>query len=234
MKKLSTVLVAIVVAGLAGLSVSAQPPRIRTSAPAEKTAQKGKPVKDKSENKQAAPVAAKQVSQSTAPTVSSGKDIYMSLKTNLVYDIFGIQNLAYECQVAKHWTVELPVMWSLWDWKTSCGVRAVGLQPGAKYWFAKPGKGSAIGADFDLLWYNVRWDDTRYQVSGRPAMGASAVYAYTLNMGRGWKAEFSLGLGYINTRYNTYYNIENGALIDTRTKNYFGPTRVGLTLVYSL
>ena len=52
-------------------------------------------------------------------------------------------------------------------------------------------------------------------------------------MGRGWKAEFSLGIGYVNTRYNTYYNISDGALVDTRTKNYFGPTRLGITLVYS-
>lgn len=158
----------------------------------------------------------------------------MALKTNLAYDAFGVLNLAYECQFADHWTAELPVMWSLWDWKESRGLRTVALQPGVKYWFSKPGSGHAVGADFDLAWYNARWDDDRYQSEGRPAMGASILYAYTLNMGRGWKAEFSLGVGYVNTRYNTYYNISDGALIDTRTKNYFGPTRLGITLVYSL
>lgn len=230
MKKFCTFLLAIVVAGIVGVSVSAQPPRIRTSAPAEKTAQKGKSSKDKQNNKTTAAVNR----QSAAVSVSSDLPTYMSLKTNLAYDVFAILNLAYECQVAPHWSVEIPVMWSLWDWKTSRGVRTVGLQPGAKYWFSKPGKGNAIGADVDLLWYNARWDDYRYQHKGRPAMGVSLVYAYTLNIGRCWKAEFSLGVGYINTRYNTYYNIENGALIDTKTRNYLGPTRLGLSLVYSL
>ena len=251
MKKLSIILLA---AALAGISaVNAQAPRIRTSAPVEKTAQKGSaPAKAKPAGKAAKPAAANGAAAVAAPgakkggkkgagkaasvaaeTHTSSSDLYMALKTNLAYDAFGVLNLAYECQFADHWTAELPVMWSLWDWKESRGLRTVALQPGVKYWFSKPGSGHAVGADFDLAWYNARWDDDRYQVEGRPAMGASILYAYSLNMGRGWKAEFSLGVGYVNTRYNTYYNITDGALIDTRTKNYFGPTRLGITLAYS-
>ncbi len=251
MKKLAILLLAMLLPGLA--TVSAQVPRIRTSAPVEKTAQKGvdkKAKKGAGTVTQAAPAAPAQ-----APTAKAKKGgmktlekapkravrninessagLYMALKTNLAYDAFGVLNLAYECQFASHWTAELPVAWSLWDWKTTRGLRTVALQPGVKYWFTKPGNGHAVGADFDLAWYNVRWDDDRYQTDNRPAMGVSLLYAYTLNMGRGWKAEFSLGVGYVNTRYNTYYNIENGALIDTRTKNYFGPTRLGITLAYS-
>ena len=30
----------------------------------------------------------------------------------------------------------------------------------------------------------------------------------------------------------TYYNMDNGARINTRTKNYWGITRVGLSVVY--
>ena len=33
-------------------------------------------------------------------------------------------------------------------------------------------------------------------------------------------------------KYDTYYNIDNGARIDTRTKNYWGITRVGISVVY--
>ncbi|MDE6197208.1 MAG: DUF3575 domain-containing protein [Muribaculaceae bacterium] len=246
MKRLSTLLLAVAIAALT--AVNAQMPRIRTSAPAEKTAQKGAPApkvkaSDKAEGKKAAKAGAakanrnnggKKGSKKAVETVTPSSDIYMALKTNVAYDALAVINLAYECQFAKKWTAELPVMWSLWDWKESRGVRTVAIQPGVKYWFSSPGNGNAVGVDFDLAWYNARWDDSRYQTAGRPAMGASVVYAYSLNMGRGWKAEFSLGVGYINTRYNTYYNISNGALIDTRTKNYFGPTRVGISLVYSL
>lgn len=253
MKKLAILLLAMLLPSLA--TVSAQVPRIRTSAPAEKTAQKGgnkKAKKAVNNATQVAPVAPSGASAGKAGGKKGGmktlekapnrtvrninetsSDLYMALKTNLAYDAFGVLNLAYECQFASHWTAELPVIWSLWDWKESRGLRTVALQPGVKYWFTKPGNGHAVGADFDLAWYNARWDDERYQSVDRPAMGVSILYAYTLNMGSGWKAEFSLGVGYVNTRYNTYYNITNGALIDTRTKNYFGPTRLGITLAYS-
>lgn len=33
-------------------------------------------------------------------------------------------------------------------------------------------------------------------------------------------------------KYNTYYNIENGAKLDTRKRNYWGITRAGASLVY--
>jgi len=33
-------------------------------------------------------------------------------------------------------------------------------------------------------------------------------------------------------KYNSFYNIENGAKLDTRIKHYWGITRVGLSLVY--
>ena len=32
--------------------------------------------------------------------------------------------------------------------------------------------------------------------------------------------------------YDTYYNIVNGARINTRTKYYWGITRMGLSIVY--
>lgn len=248
MKKLSTILLAVILAGLT--AVNAQVPRVRSSAPVEKTAQKGAPApKVKSAGKSGAKgtgvassagaqkgtkKGAKKANQKAVESLNQESGLYMAVKTNIAYDAFAVLNLAYECQFAKHWTAELPVMWSLWDWKESRGVRTVAIQPGVKYWFSKPGRGNAVGVDFDLAWFNARWDDSRYQTACRPAMGASLLYAYTLNMGRGWKAEFSLGVGYINTRYNTYFNITDGALIDTRTKNYFGPTRIGISLVYSL
>ena len=44
--------------------------------------------------------------------------------------------------------------------------------------------------------------------------------------------EFTLGAGYANMKYDTYYNIDNGAQIETRSRNYWGITRLGLSLSY--
>ena len=35
-----------------------------------------------------------------------------------------------------------------------------------------------------------------------------------------------------NIKYDTFYNVDNGALLSTRTRNYRGITRVGLSLIY--
>lgn len=246
MKKLLILLLAMALPSVAALQ--AQAPRIRTSATPAQTAVKGAevPKAPKAANASKAAKAGKTADatavkgkkkggkKAQAVATPSFDRPYMAIKTNVAYDALAVLNLTYECQFASHFTAEIPVMWSLWDWKEDRGVRTVAIQPGVKYWFGTPGSGHAIGADFDLAWYNVKWDDDRYQSASRPAMGVSINYAYSLNLGKNWKAEFSLGVGYINTCYNTYYNITDGALIDTRTKNYFGPTRVGISLVYSL
>lgn len=44
--------------------------------------------------------------------------------------------------------------------------------------------------------------------------------------------EFTLGLGWVNMRYNRYYNIPDGALIDRSVTNYFGIDRIGVSLRY--
>ena len=225
MKKLFIIILAAMTLGCSALQ--AQAPRIRTSAPESRTAQKGK-----------APAAPKaQATGSSAAAPSAGSSFgrpYMALKTNVAYDAIGVLNLAYECQFSTHFSAELPVMWSFWDWKADRGLRIVALQPGVKYWFGEMDTGHAVGANLDLGWFNYRWDHRRYQSESRPLLGVSLNYAYTLSLGRGWSAEFALGVGYVNARYNTYFNIDNGALINTRTRHYFGPTRIGISLVYAL
>lgn len=208
----------------------AQMPRVQTSAPAEKTTV---PLNNTPEQKQAP-------AKITKPTEKSDKssnglqERYMAVKTNIAYDALAVLNLSYEIQVAPKWSVEIPVMWSLWDWNTDKGLRTVTLQPGVKYCFNNPGQGHAIGADFIAGWFNMRYNEKRYQDCGRPMLGASLNYSYTLPIGRGWAAEFALGVGYVNMSYNTYYNIDNGAWISKNQRNYFGPTRIGISLSYKL
>lgn len=155
------------------------------------------------------------------------------LKTNLAYDLFAVLNVAGEFEVSEHVAVEIPVAWSLWDWKRSLGLRCVALQPGARYYFCPGGSGHAIGADVILLWYNLKKDSRRYQSASRPAAGFEVNYSYSLPIERHFLLEFLVGAGWVNTRHNIYYNIDNGAMIGRRSHNYIGPTRLGVSLVYA-
>lgn len=230
MRKLIIVLIAALTT--ATVQMSAQAPRIRTSAPPEKTAQ------PKGETPAATPATATTpapTASTPAPRTGGITNRYMAVKTNVAYDAVAVLNAAFEMQVSEKISVEVPVIWSLWDWKQDLGLRIVAVQPEARYWFNSVGRGNAVGLNVGVASYNFRHDDTRYQnTSGRPLVSVALSYTYALKIDSRWSAEFSLAVGYANTAYNRYYNIDNGAKINQETRNYFGPTKIGVTLCYRL
>lgn len=157
---------------------------------------------------------------------------YYSLKVNIPYAAAVIQNLEFEMEVAKRWSVSMPVMWSFSDLTDRHALRTIALQPEARWWPGTAGSGHFFGAHLNLAWYNLKWNDTRYQARHTPLMGAGVSYGYKLPLSEHWGAEFSLGVGYAYTKYNKYYNITNGALFGSASRNYFGIDRVGISLVY--
>ena len=165
----------------------------------------------------------------SAPQTSSR---YVAVKTNLAAWAGTIMNLAADVQVGRHWSVELPVLWCPWYVSSEHAIKTFTIQPEARYWLSKPGKGHLFGVHAHVGWFNVKWNRDRYQDTDRPLLGAGISYGYLLPFNAHWAGEFTLGAGYANMRYDTYYNIDNGARIDTRTKNYWGITRVGLSVVY--
>lgn len=170
------------------------------------------------------------VTQSSEPASSSGR--YLAVKTNLAAWAGTIMNVAADVQVGKHVSVELPLLWCPWYVSDKHAVKTFTIQPEARYWLSRPGQGHFLGVHAHVGWYSVKWNRDRYQDTDRPLLGAGISYGYLLPFSPHWAGEFTLGAGYANTRYNTYYNIDNGARIDTRTKNYWGITRVGISVVY--
>lgn len=157
---------------------------------------------------------------------------YMALKTNIAYDAIAVPNLAFEIQCSKHISLELPVMFSGWDISGKHAVRTFAVQPEGRWWLEKAGTGHFFGIHAHMALFNVKWDENRYQNTDRPLLGAGVSYGYKIPFSTHWGAEFTLGAGYANMKYNTYYNIDNGALIETKSRSYWGITRLGLSLSY--
>ena len=198
------------------------PRKKASSTPTIKKETAGKPAK----KKQQAKVKKLQKAASDSPT-------YIALKTNLLFDAVGIQNLSLEVQVHKHITVDFPVMWSIGDIEREHGLKTIAFQPERRWWLKSPGEGGHFfGIHAHAAWFNLKWEDTRYQTGKRPLLGAGVGYGYRLPMGSHWAAEFNVGFGYANMKYDTYYNIENGARLGNETKDYWGITRAGISLAY--
>ena len=230
---------------LGAMAQAVEKPRIQTSALPEETAvynpsakknvaqakknvaqTKEKPAKEQGKAR------ASEKRKKDKKTVSVSDRRYMALKTNIAYDAIGVLNFDYEVQVHSRMTVDIPVMWSLWDAKPDKALRIAAIQPELRWWMGQEtGKGHFFGLHAHVGWYNLKWmtavirtPDVRWQ--------SRIELRYKLPLSEHWGAEFTVGFGYANMKYDTYYNIDNGAQIDTRIRHYWGPTKVGASLVY--
>lgn len=188
--------------------------------------------KEKAEAITAQPEQQPEQAVKTTPETASSSGRYLGVKTNIAAWAGTIMNVAADVQVSEHISVELPILWCPWHISSKHAVKTFTIQPEARYWLSKPGVGHFFGVHAHVGWYSVKWNRDRYQDTSRPLLGAGISYGYLLPFNEHWAGEFTLGAGYANMRYDTYYNIDNGARIDTRTKNYWGITRVGLSVVY--
>lgn len=193
----------------------------------KQTAPKKTSGKPESKAKQAKQITAKHHKRKVADAKR-----YVAVKTNLPMAAVAIPNLVVEVQLHKHITVDFPVMWSISDIEREHAIRGIAFQPEGRWWIEEAGKGHFFGVHAHFAWFNAKWKDNRYQTEKLPLMGAGISYGYKLPISSHWGAEFNLGAGYARMEYNTYYNIENGAWINKRVRNYWGITRLGLSLVY--
>lgn len=157
---------------------------------------------------------------------------YVSVKTNFAYWAGAVANLSADIQLHRKLSLELPFDWSLWDIERKHGVRLVLFQPEVRWWMKNVGKGHFVGVHAHAGVFNVKWKDIRYQTAGRPLLGAGLTYGYSLPFSEHWGAEFLLGVGYANMKFDEFYNIDNGAKICTDELNYWGITKLGISLVY--
>ena len=95
-------------------------------------------------------------------------------------------------------------------------------------------KGHFFGVHLTAGQFNIATNEkTRYQ-DADGMYGAGLDYGYALKFTENWGMEFNIGAGLIHTRYNAYYNIDNGERFDTRIKNYWGITRCGISIIYRI
>lgn len=167
-----------------------------------------------------------------APISFKEKERYFAVKTNFVPWAAAILNAACEIQIGSSISVTVPVWWSPYFVSKKYSLRTLFIQPEVRYWLKTPGYGHFFGFHPGVAWYNLRYKDIRYQDTELPLINAGISYGYSLKLNNHLNAEFSLGIGYAKTKYDRFYNIYNGAKIDSRQTSYWGIDRFELTLVY--
>ncbi len=162
---------------------------------------------------------------------------FIALKTNLAVLGLLVANCGVEFSFGRGFSLDLPFYYSPYDITSKFRVRVLGTQPELRYWFRsdQPGDGHFFGNNGAVAGFNVSFPHTdRFQDPERALWGLGLSYGYGFNFGVGkhWGLEFNIGAGYMNYHLDTFDNVYNGKLMNTKRKDYWGITRVGISLTY--
>jgi hypothetical protein len=172
--------------------------------------------------------------------------VYVALKTNLLYDALLLPNLSAEWYMGKDWSLVIEGNWSWWTfdkpiqnwWYHRIQVAGIELRKWVKSPY--PLQGHALGVYTMLGNYDVRFftkgEYTRGSLSYQ-SWSAGLSYAYSFPIARRLNLELGVAVGYVGGRYYSYdYCLEHDhwAQRAMYNRNYFGPTRVGVSLVWLL
>ena len=161
------------------------------------------------------------------------------IKTDLPYWAMLWTNVAFEVDIASHWSFNLPVYYSAFNYfKHTLKFRVFGFQPGVRYWFKPNNMGAYLEAHYGMAWYDFAFDGKyRYQDYYRktPLVGGGLAAGYRLPITKNgrWMMEFGGGVGVYRLHYNRFINEYNGKLVDSKKKTYFGLDNVNVSISYT-
>lgn len=166
--------------------------------------------------------------------VTPSKEQGLRLRSNILPWIVTVPNLGAEYIINDKWSALIDIWYCPWKLSEKFSVKTVALLPEARWWLKSSSKGSFFNVHLSVAWYNVRVNAYRYQDTDRPLLGGGIGYGYHLPVDKHWSFEFEIGAGMASAKYHRYYNVENGALKDTRVTTYWGIDRLGVTVTYYL
>lgn len=168
------------------------------------------------------------------------KSLYLptvALKTNALYWATTTANLSLEIGLSKKWTLDILGNYNPWEFSDNKKLKHWGVQPELRYWPCERFNGHFFGLHGHYAEYNVGGikmldlEDKRYEGN---LYGGGISYGYHWILNNRWSIEATIGAGYAYLDYGKYRCEKCGSKIKDDTKNYWGPTRVGISFVYIL
>ena len=169
----------------------------------------------------------------------------VALKTNLLYLATTTPNLGVEWRMGGNYTGAVTVGYNPFRLGQYLDAEGNTVNPKlrhwlaateVRYWFCDPYMGWNIGVNLFGGEYNaggIRFihalKEGRYKGW---AAGAGLTAGYHIPLSARWGLDLSLGMGYIYARYTQYDCYACGDKKDKYKKNYMGPTKAAVSLVY--
>lgn len=157
----------------------------------------------------------------------------LRLKTNLPFWGIVMMNVGAEYRLSDNLSLDASVYYSPFRFSRSFTVKSFVFQPSLRYWFNPCMKGHFAGVHLAAAMYNVSFDDDfRYQVKNYPLMAVGLDYGYLFDINQHLGIELNIGVGYVHTRYDKFYNVNNGRRVSGGVYNGICVTRFATSLVY--
>ena len=171
----------------------------------------------------------------------------ISIYSNLAHDFALIPNLGVQVGVFDDWSVSLSWNHSWWggeghSWKV------YGPELTVRRYFSgrnadRSYTGHHAGLYTQVITYDIQRRGGTGYLGGEPGgnlfdganWGTGLEYGYTFRLNRQLDLDLSIGLGYFGGKYYSY-EYTGGQYIwqSTAHRNYWGPTRLGVTLIWNL
>ena len=171
------------------------------------------------------------------------KDI--SIKTNVLYGAYtSTPNIGIGASVNDKSSIEISGGYNPWNLKGKKDNNKKLVHWTAsldyKYWFCEAFNGhffgvNIIGSQYNISKHELRFllgkDSQKYRYEGW-AIGSGVFYGYQFLINKRFAIETSLGLGYARLNYSKYRCNKCGEKIGNDTRNYWGPTKADISVVY--
>ena len=164
----------------------------------------------------------------------------VTVKTNTLYWLTTTPNLGVEVSAGRNWSMDLSANFNPFTFSGSKASNPKMLhwlvQPELRYWPCKVFERQFWGIHGVYADYNMGGvkfipflKDHRYKGT---LAGGGISYGYHWAIGKYWGLEASLGVGYLRMEYDKYVCGTCGELEGRFKRNYFGPTKLALSVIY--
>lgn len=173
----------------------------------------------------------------TEPATPS-KPYCFAVRTNVLYDAMLLPTLGVEWRIDRDWSVKLDGSLSRWGGNSGKVQKIWLLNPEVRRYLLRDRR-LYVGASGSYGEYNIYEyplgklfsKDTGYQGT---LWSAGVTVGYQLCLSRHFSVDFNLGVGYTRSEYDSF-TMTDGVRVSKergKTKNFFGPTQAGISLVW--
>lgn len=171
----------------------------------------------------------------TLAMITSAFSQKIAVKSNLLYDATTTINAGFEFGLGMKTTLDISGNYNPWKFN-DYRLKHWLIQPEFRYWFCERFNGHFLGihghyAEYNIggLFFNDNMKDNRYQGH---LYGGGISYGYQWILNNRWNLELTLGVGYARLSQDKYPIADCGEKIKSEHRNYWGPTKAGVTIVY--